>query len=194
MPWPLAWFWPTRRKRKPKSEVSELNSFRDQTERIAVWVFGSHPLPEWIIEPVLWGLEEEGIPGDVQQAPGERAENMAKRAADGSPLNVGIGINTAEKAVALHHRDLPVAKPLFLLGPADMNPPHLRRLGANAARLVKGEPLIFLDESLSDQEFQEVSQFPEDALDKVVALVVANILNDKTKGRQVSWKSEASDS
>lgn len=171
-----------------------MKSFREQTEKIAVWIFGSQPLPEWIVEPILWGLEEEGIPGYIQQVPGERAGNMAKRAADVSPLNVGIGINATEKAVALHHRDLPGARPLFLMGPADLNPSNLRRVGANAARLVKGEPLIFLDESLYSQEFQGVTQFPQDVLDKIVALVMANIPSHKMKGRQDSWKSEASDS
>lgn len=171
-----------------------MKPFREQTEEVAVWIFGIQPLPDWITEPILWGLEEEGIPGHIQEVAQDRAENIAKRAADGSPLNVGIGINGIDKAVALHHRDLPEARPLFLLGPEDLNPPHLRRLGANAARLVKGEALVYGDGSESGTEPQRATEFPEDTLDRIVALVVANIRSDKMKGGQDSWKSKASDS
>lgn len=174
--------------------MAELEPFREQTEKAAVWIFVFQPLPDWIAEPILWGLEEEGIPADIREVPGEKAESLAKQAADGSPLNVGVGINWSDKAVALSHRDLPVARPLFLLGPADLNPHQLRRLGANAARLVKGEPLALTGESASTSESQSATQFPQDVLEKIVAMVVANIPNDKTKGRQDSWKSEASDS
>ena len=36
---------------------------------------------------------------------------MAKQAADGSTLNVGIGINGHEEKAVLHHRDLPKERP-----------------------------------------------------------------------------------
>ncbi|MBM3300388.1 MAG: glycerol dehydratase reactivase beta/small subunit family protein [Deltaproteobacteria bacterium] len=169
-----------------------MKPFREQTDKVAVWIFGFQPLPEGIIEPILWGLEEEGIPGDIRQVARERAENMAKQAADGSPLNVGIGINGSDRAVALHHRDLPGPRPLFLLGAQDLTPANLRCLGVNAARLVKAEPLVFPDTANPGAESRSGIQLPKEVLDKIVALVVANIPSNKMKGRHDSWKSKAS--
>ena len=77
---------------------------------------------------------------------------MAKLAADGSPLNVGIAVSGTDRAVALHHRDLAASQPLFVLRPAELEPALLRRLGANAARLVKGNPLAVEDEPVATAE------------------------------------------
>jgi hypothetical protein len=110
-------------------------------KKVAVRVLTRQPVPEEIMSPILWGLEEEGIPVEFGEAVSGSAEALAKEAADGSPLNVGIGINPTEQAVVLHHRDLPVGKPLISLRGGDTQPWRLRQLGVNAARLVKGDPL-----------------------------------------------------
>ncbi len=74
------------------------------------------------------------------------AIGVAKEAAHMSPLNVGIGVDGAKGTVALHHRDLPADQPLFVLGLGEVGTADLRRLGINAARLVKSEPLVLSNE------------------------------------------------
>jgi hypothetical protein len=111
----------------------------------AVLIFAVPPLPEETVTPILWGLEEEGIPAEVREAEQGSAESLAKTAADASVLHVGIGILGERGGVALHHRDLPSDRPLVRLDVEECTAGSLRRLGANAARLVKGDPLRFDD-------------------------------------------------
>jgi hypothetical protein len=108
----------------------------------AVVILVVEPLSAETIAPILWGLEEEGVPAELYEVSGEEAEALAKEAADRSPLNVGIGINLNDSVISLHHRNLPRERPLFTLRSADLQPSPLRVLGKNAARLVKGEPLV----------------------------------------------------
>jgi hypothetical protein len=97
--------------------------------------------PDWI-DPLVWGIEEEGVPyeirGVVQDEP---ATELAKKAAQNSALNVGISV-TDKGEVVLHHRDLPTGMPLFALSLRALQPEQLRRLGTNAGRLTKGQPLV----------------------------------------------------
>lgn len=158
-----------------------MKSLEGSEEKIAVWIIGGEPSPEEVIQPILWGLEEEGIPADFRQAPDEGAEGLAKRAADGSPLNVGIGISGAEQAVALHHRDLPRGAPLLLLPATELKPSRLRRLGANAARLVKGEPLDLHDEGTLSQDSTPTTGLPQEVIEEIAALVLANIRSSKNE-------------
>ena len=121
-----------------------------------------------VINEILFGIEEEGVPAEVSNdrsglereprgetgLPNDRisphdsalATNLAKLAADASALDVGIGASSSE--VAVHHRDLPSEKPLFLLRVEELTLATLRALGANAARLVKGNPLVLIDDLL----------------------------------------------
>jgi len=110
-----------------------------------VIILAVHPAPAEAIAPILWGLEEEGVPAELYEVASGEAEALAKEAAVRSPLNVGIGINLHNLMISLHHRNLPLERPLFTLGSADLQPAHLRLLGKNAARLVKGEPLVLQD-------------------------------------------------
>ena len=113
-------------------------------DRPAIWVLFSRPRQEEVERIVLLGLEEEGIPAEVRASEqDEPAGVLARHAALGSALNVGIGICGADSTVALHHRELPAERPLVELTVRDCNSTDLRRLGANAARLVKGNPLLF---------------------------------------------------
>ncbi len=98
------------------------------------------------LQPVFWGMEEEGIPFEVEECSSGEAIAVAKEAAHMSPLNVGIGVDAARGTVALHHRDLPADQPLFVLKLRETGAAELRRLGINAARLVKSEPLVLRDE------------------------------------------------
>lgn len=82
------------------------------------------------------GMEEEGVPSAWFVGAGD-AVSLAGRGAAESPLGVGVGI--AAEAMSVHYNKLPADKPLFVL-PAGDGPPAWRRLGCNAARLVKGTP------------------------------------------------------
>ena len=98
-----------------------------------------------LVHCVCLGLEEEGIPWrclgveDIHDING-----IAKQAADLSKLNVGLAVDEAGQIIVLHHRDLPRDKPLLTLSHkmASLNADTLRCIGANAARLVKGNPLL----------------------------------------------------
>jgi hypothetical protein len=122
-------------------EYSPMSEDRRPTVRL----LGYRPIADKI-RPLLWGLEEEGIPAEIGEASGEDAVALAKQAAQMSPLNVGIGLNGVDGRVVLHHRDLPDDQPLFTLTTDEATPAQLRLLGMNAARLVKGEPLVFQNE------------------------------------------------
>ncbi len=126
--------------------------------------------------PILWGLEEEGIPAEIREVSGGGAVTLAKQAADMSPLNVGIGMNGAEGMVALHHRDLPGEQPLFTLAMKDVQTVQFRILGANAARLVKGEPLVFHAEPLSDGEVNHSEDSIHNDHKELVDLIVRVVL------------------
>jgi hypothetical protein len=112
----------------------------------AVLVIKTPDAAEEVISEILLGIEEEGIPAGVQIRQRGEAVNLAKGAADGSSLNVGIGASAVE--VAVHHRDLPAVHPLFLLSKEKLTATNLRCLGTNAARLVKGNPLVLNDDLL----------------------------------------------
>jgi hypothetical protein len=102
-----------------------------------------------VIREILLGIEEEGIPVKVQEKQSGLPVNLAKDAAGASSLNVGIGTSAAE--VVVHHRDLPLDSPLFLLGAEKLTQANLRCIGANAARLVKGNPLALNDDLLRSE-------------------------------------------
>jgi hypothetical protein len=154
-----------------------------------VQIFTTKPVPEKEIGHILWGLEEEGIPAKVQEVRNDPLVIIAKQAADSSHLNVGIGVDGNGREVILHHRDLPSEKPLFSLSTEEFQSTQLRRLGANAARLVKGDPLIFQDNTmyhvdpereaqLQQDQSENLIQLHPDQLEKLISMVVIDILNN----------------
>ena len=180
----------------------------DTDRAVAVWIVGPKPLPVALLQPILWGLEEEGIPADTQPSAVGPVAEMARLAAEGSPLNVGIAVSETERAVALHHRDLAASQPLFVLRAGELQPALLRRLGANAARLVKGNPLAVEDEAATaepDTDTKRVTAEPatatkptatgpaapgeasqDDLVDEIVARAVARLL------KQGGWRAMTS--
>jgi hypothetical protein len=132
---------------------------------------------------ICLGLEEEGIPWRQRSMnAGTDLTAMAKQAADLSRLNVGLAIGA--DTVVLHHRDLSRSTPLFTLSGPALTAQGLRRLGANAARLVKGNPLLF-DEPSQPTESDDAPVFsaptpkrhPADDIDpNPVAEIVARVL------------------
>jgi hypothetical protein len=175
-------------KRNAGEQMGDMTVSMD-TERTAVWIFALHPVPEDAIGAILLGLEEEGIPAEVGIVSGGSAESIAKQAADGSRLNVGIGIDGTGQTVVLHHRDLTADSPLFTLAADEYHRTHMRRLGVNAARLVKGNPLIFHnghDDGVASggaadrphHQPDNKDQLRQDQLEELVFKVVAEILNN----------------
>ncbi len=108
----------------------------------AILILKTRSTPADSIDPVLWGIEEEGVPYEVRTVVHpESGTEMAKKAAQSSALNVGIAISETGQTV-LHHRDLPAGMPLFALPAGRLEKHQLRRLGTNAGRLAKGHPLV----------------------------------------------------
>jgi hypothetical protein len=123
--------------------MRDMSTFAGIARQPAVIILAVKPAPAKTIALILWGLEEEGVPAELYEVAGGEAGALAKEAAERSPLNVGIGINLNDSVIYLHHRNLPLERPLFTLRSAELQPSDLRVLGKNAARLVKGEPLVF---------------------------------------------------
>ncbi len=170
--------------------------FSSSDAKPVVRIFATDPVPEQAVRYILWGLEEEGIPADLQTVSNGATEILAKQAADNSRLNVGICIDGTARTAVLHHRDLPERKPLSSLTAEEFQAGPLRRLGANAARLVKAEPLLFEDTPLPPPETESFSRPqsvpveaitppPEnqgqDQLEELIIRVVTEILNNMEK-------------
>ena len=144
-------------------------------EKTAVLIFGLKPLDQDIVKCILWGLEEEGIPAELTEVSSGSAEDLAKQAADRSPLNVGIGINGMEEVVVLQHRDLPKEKPLFSVGIDDSDLEQLRNIGVNAARLVKGDPLVYPSGNMNGTDAHKPIRLSQKQLEELIVKVLADI-------------------
>ena len=144
------------------------------------------------LQPVFWGLEEEGIPFDVQEVSHGNAVALAKEAAQMSPLNVGIAVSGTEQIVVLHHRDLPADQPLFVISLLQVGAKDLRRLGINAARLVKTEPLVLNDNPMADAPAEARRTQPAAISDALVERMVQAVVAEIAKTRGKSWKTPAS--
>lgn len=96
-------------------------------------------LEESFFKPILLGMEEEGVPCEIERSESHDALQLAIEACSTSILGVGVGL-TAREAV-LHYNKLPEESPLFRVS-ASAGDVALRTLGANAARLVKKVPFI----------------------------------------------------
>ena len=133
----------------------------------AVWIVKARSVSAESFQPLLWGLEEEGVPYEVREAGVGSPAALAKQAADSSPLNVGISVG-GRGEVILHHQDLPEETPLFEVTPGQGRPARLLHLGINAARLVKGQPLILGDEEDSNADSEEFPAVSRDELKDLV--------------------------
>jgi hypothetical protein len=133
------------------------------------------------LQPVFWGMEEEGIPYEIQESSSGEAVGIAKEAAHMSPLNVGIAFDGAKGTIVLHHRDLKPDDPLFVLNLHEVKAGELRRLGINAARLVKSEPLVLTEAEETTAVRVDSDAKPENASDELVNEIVQRILAELVK-------------
>ena len=143
----------------------------------AVWIFKSPVVEEESYQPILWGLEEEGIPFELQDTSNGVVRDLARQAANGSPLDVGIAIGKSGEVV-LHHRDLPAETPLFSLNIKPLQPSTLRRLGMNAARLVKRQPLALGNEPPVAADSQHSPGNPPKGLEDLIVAILDEIFAD----------------
>jgi hypothetical protein len=148
--------------------------------RPAVWILKERTVLTDSFEPVLWGLEEEGIPFEVHEAGDVPVIELGKQAANGSPLNVGIGISVHGELI-LHHRDLPMETPLFSLIAEHRQSVRLRHLGMNAARLVKGQALVFDNGETTPSSDGIYSTNTQDRSKELIDSILNEILRSYTK-------------
>lgn len=90
---------------------------------------------------VLLGIEEEGIPYDLQAEHCMDVLELAYNASLSSRLGVGVGIS--KEGIVLQYEKLNKAAPLFRI--KFYQKEHFRNIGANAARLVKKMPFRNLE-------------------------------------------------
>ncbi|WP_232698549.1 glycerol dehydratase reactivase beta/small subunit family protein [Brevibacillus daliensis] len=96
-------------------------------------------IDETMIVAVLHGLEEEGIPYQLDTDKVEDIVASAYMASTQSPLSVGLAVFRDE--LVIHYKNLPSHSPLFYIRRLGALPEEeKRKLGCNAARLVKGIP------------------------------------------------------
>ena len=149
----------------------------EEPERPMVLIYAAQPVSEKDLAPILWGLEEEGIPGKIRGFSVTPVEALAEQAAEDSPLAVGIGINVMDGVAMLHHQDLRTHGPLFRLKDRKFETRELRRLGVNAARLVKRMPLVFNQEARKDTRGQNPEVISPEDFEALVSRIVTRILN-----------------
>ena len=101
-----------------------------------------------ILKQLLAGIEEEGIPYEVNTVNGDQLLKITHKAALYSRMGVGIGIN--KNRVMLHYSKLKVDKPIFDGNLDAFIKETARYIGNNAARLYKIMP--FKDMNL-DRDF-----------------------------------------
>lgn len=112
-------------------------SFESPKPEIRVYWMRDH-VEESIVNEVLLGIEEEGVPYLKKAADYvDSAAVLGYKAAEASHLGVGIGIGETE--IVLHYSKLKEDEPLFTIQ-TTKDSERLRAIGSNAARLVKRMP------------------------------------------------------
>lgn len=94
---------------------------------------------EDVLKPVLYGIEEEGLPVVIEAHSGTHMD-LADLASRNSALSVGIGVD--EQAIVLTYKNILAHQFIYRLTGYAQYPDSLRTLGVNAARLVKGNPFV----------------------------------------------------
>ena len=104
-----------------------------------ILLYATQYISEDILKPLLYGIEEEGLPVVIEFYSGTHME-LANLASCNSALSVGIGVD--EQAIVLTYKNIPAHQFIYRLSGYSHYPNSLRTLGVNAARLVKGNPFV----------------------------------------------------
>jgi hypothetical protein len=109
-----------------------------QPDKPAILVLSRAASP--VENEVLAGIEEEGVPYEVER-PRDRADanTLARSAAGRSSLRVGVGIDDDGRVTVQHEMLTEPPAELTTVDSADLK--SARTLGHNAARMVVGIPL-----------------------------------------------------
>ena len=102
-------------------------------------LYATEYISEDILKPVLYGIEEEGLPVVIESHSGTHM-TLADLASRNSALSVGIGVD--DEAIVLTYKNIPMHQFIYRLTGYAQYPDSLRTLGVNAARLVKGNPFV----------------------------------------------------
>ena len=116
------------------------NTVIDNRPSVKVFYDCDH-LSEADFVSVLLGIEEEGIPYDIQAVHCADVLELAQNASLDSRLGVGVGIS--KEGIVLQYEKLDKAAPLFRIKFYQTD--QFRNIGSNAARLVKKMPFRSLD-------------------------------------------------
>ena len=104
-----------------------------------ILLYATEHISEDILKPVLYGIEEEGLPVVIESHGGTHM-SLADLASRNSALSVGIGVD--DEAIVLTYKNIPTDQFIYRLTGYAQYPDSLRTLGVNAARLVKGNPFV----------------------------------------------------
>lgn len=107
------------------------------SEAPAILLLHDPAAPAALVSALQRGCEEESVPVVARAAAGE-AESLARRAAAGSALFLGIGVD-GHGTVTLHEHRLGGRPPLARLETASLA--QARRIGTAAGRIARGRPL-----------------------------------------------------
>ena len=106
-----------------------------------VVIYTADGISEIELAPLLYGMEEEGIPWYIEGKDEQTELELADLASQDSALAVGVGV-TGE-TIALTYKNLPADKFIFRLFNYKCESKALRILGCDAARLAKGSAFKF---------------------------------------------------
>ncbi|EPH06076.1 hypothetical protein HMPREF1531_00724 [Propionibacterium sp. oral taxon 192 str. F0372] len=96
------------------------------------------------LRDLVLGIEEEAVPVFVEVTSDGDAAHLAHQASVQATLEIGIGVDTQDIAVTTSK--LPDGAPYLITG-LNLSAANDRNIGANAARLVKRNPLLPIERS-----------------------------------------------
>lgn len=140
-----------------------------------------HEHPGWAekLREVQAGLEEEGIPCRVASCENGGFIALGYQGAQESQLGVGVGID--DEGLCIHYQKLPEKEPLFQLTETT-RADAWRRIGYDAARLVKGIPFKAYERPMPDNcESAADASGEEAALRRLIEAVVRQVAAEMGK-------------
>ena len=140
-------------------------------EKPRIIIYAAPGAADYYLREVELGLEEEGIPSERRPWPEQDASLLAYEAAVSSPLGTGVGVGI--DGIAAHYRRLARESPLFFVPTDELSGNEGRRLGVNAARLVKGIPF---------QEKQDALFSMDQELAATIAVAMLRVLKELASG------------
>ena len=105
-----------------------------------ILLYATQHISEDVLKPVLYGIEEEGLPVVIESHSGTHMV-LADLASRNSALSVGIGVD--EQAIVLTYKNIPAHQFIYRLSGYSQYPDSLRTLGVNASSSCKRKSFRF---------------------------------------------------